>query len=192
MPVSGGRSAKVRDFGLLLLFGGSSSIVFGVVYGSYFGIGLSRNTRCGTTRWRAIRWAHVRRHRVRHRDDQPRPDSQCHQPLSARRCDRRFPGQIRPRGSAVLLGCAGAVREGAAIESRGLTGFWIILFLVVPMVAGSSRNPWNISWAAPAGSERGGAAGWPALSWNRSSGPSRRFSATSPTPSALSVLRPTP
>jgi V/A-type H+/Na+-transporting ATPase subunit I len=33
-----GRSEKVRDFGLLLLFGGSSSIFFGVVYGSYFGI----------------------------------------------------------------------------------------------------------------------------------------------------------
>jgi V/A-type H+/Na+-transporting ATPase subunit I len=35
-----GRSEKVRDFGLLLFFGGSSSIIFGVVYGSYFGIGL--------------------------------------------------------------------------------------------------------------------------------------------------------
>ncbi len=34
-----GASGKVRDFGLLLLFGGSSSIVFGVIYGSYFGIG---------------------------------------------------------------------------------------------------------------------------------------------------------
>jgi V/A-type H+-transporting ATPase subunit I len=33
-----GRSEKVRDVGLLLLFGGFSSIVFGVVYGSYFGI----------------------------------------------------------------------------------------------------------------------------------------------------------
>jgi V/A-type H+-transporting ATPase subunit I len=33
-----GRSEKVRDVGLLLLFGGSSSIIFGVVYGSYFGI----------------------------------------------------------------------------------------------------------------------------------------------------------
>jgi V/A-type H+-transporting ATPase subunit I len=33
-----GRSEKVRDVGLLLLFGGSSSIISGVVYGSYFGI----------------------------------------------------------------------------------------------------------------------------------------------------------
>jgi V/A-type H+-transporting ATPase subunit I len=33
-----GRSEKVRDVGLLLLFGGTSSIIFGVVYGSYFGI----------------------------------------------------------------------------------------------------------------------------------------------------------
>ncbi|HEY3276126.1 MAG TPA: V-type ATPase 116kDa subunit family protein [Syntrophorhabdaceae bacterium] len=31
-------SAKVRDFGLLLLFGGSSSIIFGAIYGSVFGI----------------------------------------------------------------------------------------------------------------------------------------------------------
>jgi V/A-type H+/Na+-transporting ATPase subunit I len=31
-------SPKARDFGLLLLFGGFSSIIFGTVYGSYFGI----------------------------------------------------------------------------------------------------------------------------------------------------------
>jgi V/A-type H+/Na+-transporting ATPase subunit I len=33
-------SKKAHDFGLLLLFAGSSSIVFGTIYGSYFGIGL--------------------------------------------------------------------------------------------------------------------------------------------------------
>jgi V/A-type H+-transporting ATPase subunit I len=33
-------SRKMRDLGLLLLLAGSSSVVFGVVYGSYFGIGL--------------------------------------------------------------------------------------------------------------------------------------------------------
>jgi len=33
-----GRSRQVRDVGLLLIFGGSSSIIFGMVYGSYFGI----------------------------------------------------------------------------------------------------------------------------------------------------------
>jgi V/A-type H+-transporting ATPase subunit I len=32
------RSRKARDMGVLLLFGGFSSIIFGVVYGSYFGI----------------------------------------------------------------------------------------------------------------------------------------------------------
>ena len=32
------RSPKARDFGVLLLFGGFSSIIFGTVYGSYFGI----------------------------------------------------------------------------------------------------------------------------------------------------------
>ena len=32
------RSPKARDFGVLLLFGGFSSIIFGIVYGSYFGI----------------------------------------------------------------------------------------------------------------------------------------------------------
>jgi V/A-type H+-transporting ATPase subunit I len=31
-------SPKARDFGVLLLFGGFSSIIFGTVYGSYFGI----------------------------------------------------------------------------------------------------------------------------------------------------------
>lgn len=33
-----GRSGKAREFGILLLSGGISSIVFGIVYGSYFGI----------------------------------------------------------------------------------------------------------------------------------------------------------
>lgn len=33
-----GRTAKMRDVGLLLLLGGLSSVVFGVVYGSYFGL----------------------------------------------------------------------------------------------------------------------------------------------------------
>lgn len=33
-----GRSAKVRDVGLLLMLGGASSVAFGIVYGSYFGI----------------------------------------------------------------------------------------------------------------------------------------------------------
>ena len=33
-----GRSRQLRDFGILLVFGGSSSIIFGVVYGSYFGV----------------------------------------------------------------------------------------------------------------------------------------------------------
>jgi V/A-type H+-transporting ATPase subunit I len=35
--------AKAKDFGLLLLFAGSSSMVFGIVYGSYFGIGLFKH-----------------------------------------------------------------------------------------------------------------------------------------------------
>jgi V/A-type H+/Na+-transporting ATPase subunit I len=34
----GGRSRNTQDIGVLLLFGGLSSTVFGVVYGSYFGI----------------------------------------------------------------------------------------------------------------------------------------------------------
>ena len=33
-----GQSRRLRDFGVLLLFGGLSSIFFGVVYGSYFGM----------------------------------------------------------------------------------------------------------------------------------------------------------
>jgi V/A-type H+-transporting ATPase subunit I len=33
-----GRSKRVKDLGVLLLFGGLSSVIFGVVYGSYFGI----------------------------------------------------------------------------------------------------------------------------------------------------------
>jgi V/A-type H+-transporting ATPase subunit I len=33
-----GRTRKVRDTGLLILFGGLSSVAFGVAYGSYFGI----------------------------------------------------------------------------------------------------------------------------------------------------------
>jgi len=33
-----GKSKNVKDAGLLLIFAGSSSIIFGVIYGSYFGI----------------------------------------------------------------------------------------------------------------------------------------------------------
>jgi V/A-type H+-transporting ATPase subunit I len=33
-----GRSRTVKDLGILLLFGGSSAAIFGIVYGSYFGI----------------------------------------------------------------------------------------------------------------------------------------------------------
>lgn len=33
-----GKSRKTRDFGVLLLFGGLGSVVFGVIYGSFFGI----------------------------------------------------------------------------------------------------------------------------------------------------------
>lgn len=35
--------ARSKDFGLLLLFAGSSSIIFGAIYGSYFGIGFFKH-----------------------------------------------------------------------------------------------------------------------------------------------------
>jgi V/A-type H+-transporting ATPase subunit I len=35
--------ARAKDFGLLLLFAGSSSMIFGAIYGSYFGIGLFKH-----------------------------------------------------------------------------------------------------------------------------------------------------
>ncbi len=38
LALSIGRSRTIRDLGILLLFGGASSVIFGVVYGSYFGI----------------------------------------------------------------------------------------------------------------------------------------------------------
>lgn len=38
VAIFAGRSRKMSDIGVLLVLGGSSSIIFGVIYGSYFGI----------------------------------------------------------------------------------------------------------------------------------------------------------
>ena len=137
-----GRSEKVRDFGLLLLFGGSSSIIFGVVYGSYFGIGLFKKYAL---------W---------------------HDPLEGdpirlmfgaigfgivmmslglilnvinrfRRGDV-IGGFLDKFGLAGLLFYWGALAlliNRAAIESRGLMGLWVALFLIVPMVGWAVKEP---------------------------------------------------
>ena len=52
-----GRTAKRRDLGVLLLFAGLSSIVFGVVYGSCFGLEPFKKYALWHDPWRAIRCA---------------------------------------------------------------------------------------------------------------------------------------
>ena len=137
-----GRSAKARDFGLLLLFGGSSSIIFGAVYGSYFGIGLFKKYALWhdplegdpmRLMFGAIGFGVVMIslglvlnviNRFRRRD--------------------LIGGILGKFGLAGLLFYWGALAlfvKGAAIESRGLTGFWIALFIALPMIGWVVKEP---------------------------------------------------
>jgi len=137
-----GRSEKVRDLGLLLFFGGTSSIIFGVIYGSYFGIEVFKKYAL---------W---------------------HDPLEGdpirlmfgaigfgvvmmslglilnvvnrfRRGDI-IGGFLDKFGLAGLLfywGALALLTNKAAIESWGLMGLSIALFLVVPIAGWAAKEP---------------------------------------------------
>ena len=136
------RSQKVRDFGVLLIFGGSSSIIFGVVYGSYFGVEA------------------LKKYALWHDPLEGDPMSLMYGAIGIgivvislglilnvinrfRRGD--IIGAILDKfGLAGVLfywGILALLVNGAAIRSWGLMGVSIVLFLVVPVVGWSVKEP---------------------------------------------------
>jgi V/A-type H+-transporting ATPase subunit I len=137
-----GKSQKVRDLGVLLLCGGSSSIIFGVVYGSYFGIEVFKKYAL----WHDPLEGDLMRlmycaigigivmisiglilnvvNRFRRGD------------IIGGILDKfGLVGLLFYWGTLVLL------MNGAAIQSRGLMGVSVILFVVVPIVGWSLKEP---------------------------------------------------
>ena len=137
-----GRSQRVRDFGVLLLFGGSSSIIFGVVYGSYFGIEA------------------FKKYALWHDPLEGDPMQLMYGAIGIgivmislglilniinrfRRGDM-IGGILDKFGLVGLLfywGTLVLLMNGAAIRSRGLMGVSVILFLIVPIVGWSVKEP---------------------------------------------------
>ena len=137
-----GRSDKVRDIGLLLLSGGLSSIIFGVVYGSYFGIEA------------------FKKHALWHDPLEGDPMLLMYGAIGIGiamislglilNVINRFQrgdviGAILDKFGLVGLlfywGVLFMLIKGVAIQSRGLMGISIVLFLVVPIVAWSLKEP---------------------------------------------------
>jgi V/A-type H+-transporting ATPase subunit I len=137
-----GRSEKVRDVGLLLLFGGSSSIISGVVYGSYFGIEV------------------FKKYALWHDPLEGDPMRLMYGAIGIgitmislglilnvinrfRRGD--VIGAILDKFGLVGLlfywGTLVLLMNRAAIESQGLMGVSVVLFLVVPIVGWSIKEP---------------------------------------------------
>jgi V/A-type H+/Na+-transporting ATPase subunit I len=137
-----GRSRTVRDFGVLLLFGGASSIIFGVVYGSYFGIEA------------------LKKYALWHDPLEGDPMGLMYCAIGIgiivislglilnvinrfRRGDV-IGGILDKFGLVGLLfywGTLVFLINGAAIRSRGLIGLSVILFFVVPIVGWSLKEP---------------------------------------------------
>jgi V/A-type H+/Na+-transporting ATPase subunit I len=137
-----GRSRNARDVGILLLFGGFSSTIFGVVYGSYFGIEV------------------FKKYALWHDPLEGDPMQLMYGAMGIgiimislglilnvinrfRRGDV-IGGILDKFGLIGLLfywGTLVLLMNGAAIQSRGLMGASIILFLVVPIVGWSLKEP---------------------------------------------------
>jgi V/A-type H+/Na+-transporting ATPase subunit I len=137
-----GRSEKVRDFGLLLFFGGSSSIIFGVVYGSYFGIGF------------------LKKYALWHDPLEGDPIRLMFGAIGFgiamislglilnvinrfRRGDviGGFLDKFGLTGLLFYWGALALLTNRTAIESRGLMGLSVALFLVLPMVGWAVKEP---------------------------------------------------
>ena len=137
-----GRSQRARDLGVLLLFGGLSSIIFGVVYGSYFGI------------------EEFKKYALWHDPLEGDPMRLMYGAIGIgivmislglilnvinrfRRGDV-IGGILDKFGLVGLLfywGTLVLLMNGAAIQSRGLMSVSVILFLVVPIVGWSLKEP---------------------------------------------------
>lgn len=154
-----GRSEKVRDVGLLLLFVGSSSIISGVVYGSYFGIEVFKKyalwhdpLECDPMRlmYGAIGIGIIMIslglilnviNRFRRGDV-----------IGAILDKFGLVGILFYWGTLVLL------MNTTAIQSQGLMGVSVVLFLVVPIVGWSLKEPVE-HFLSHAGGERNEAGG---------------------------------
>ncbi len=137
-----GRSRSARDLGVLLIFGGLSSIIFGVVYGSYFGIEV------------------FKKYALWHDPLEGDPMRLMYGTIGIgivmislglilnvinrfRRGDV-IGGILDKFGLIGLLfywGTLVILINGAAIQSRGLMGVSIAVFVVVPIVGWSLKEP---------------------------------------------------
>ena len=137
-----GRSRNMRDFGLLLCFGGSSSIIFGIIYGSYFGI------------------EPFKKYALWHDPLEGDPMGLMMLAIGFgvamitlglilnvinrfRRGDviGGFLDKFGFAGLVFYWGALALLVNRAAIGSYGLTGLWIGLFLVVPMIGWAVKEP---------------------------------------------------
>jgi V/A-type H+/Na+-transporting ATPase subunit I len=133
---------KMRDFGILLLFAGSSSILFGIVYGSYFGI----ESLKGFALWHdplegdPIRLMFVTVgfgvvmislglmlniiNRFRRRDIMG-----C------------FLDKFGIMGLVFYWGILALLIDGPFFTSRGLVGLAVVLFLILPVMGWMAKGP---------------------------------------------------
>jgi V/A-type H+-transporting ATPase subunit I len=137
-----GRSRNIQDIGVLLLFGGLSSTIFGVVYGSYFGI------------------EELKKYALWHDPLEGDPMQLMYGAMGIGitmisiglilNVINRFRqgdvvgGILDKFGLIGLLfywGTLVLLVNGTAIKSRGLMGASIFLFLVVPIVGWSLKEP---------------------------------------------------
>ena len=135
-------SPKARDFGVLLFFGGLSSIIFGTIYGSYFGI------------------EELKKYALWHDPLEGDPMQLMYGAIGIgiimislglilniinrfRRGDL-IGGILDKFGLIGLLfywGTLVLLMKGALIRSWGLMGLSVILFLVVPIIGWSLKEP---------------------------------------------------
>jgi V/A-type H+/Na+-transporting ATPase subunit I len=155
-----GRSRNARDLGVLLLSGGVSSIVFGVVYGSYFGIEM------------------LKKYAFWHDPLEGDPMQLMYGAIGIGivmislglilNIINRFQrgdvigGFLDKFGLAGLLfywGTLVLLTNGAAIRSWGLTGASLILFIVVPVLGWSLKEPIEHLLSREAGEKSGTSGG---------------------------------
>jgi V/A-type H+-transporting ATPase subunit I len=154
-------SPKARDFGVLLLFGGFSSIIFGTVYGSYFGI------------------EELKKYALWHDPLEGDPMQLMYGAIGIgiimislglilniinrfRRGDL-IGGILDKFGLVGLLfywGTLVLLMNGALIRSWGLMGLSVILFLVVPIVGWSLKEPIEHLLSHRTGEESGTSGGF--------------------------------
>jgi len=137
-----GRAKKLRDLGLLLLFGGLSSMVFGIIYGSWFGLAACRKYALWrdplegdpmTLMYGAIGIGVV----------------MISLGLILNIINRFQRGDVIGGfldkfgvvGVLFYWGSLVLITKFAALESRGLVSVAVVLFLVLPIVGWSAKEP---------------------------------------------------